>query len=205
MTFWHLHLLGEWFLYLFTPTALLWCFFKDLDVLGDQGCSGDSVVALLVNWNGVLELSKHIHSCGSYHNADGEFHLNISSWFVAYGQLRQLYLLWRRHKVKADLHRTDEAQNKAETRVCSYLAPCKNHLFIAKLAAGFAAKGLLNLITSSPVATGLAHWYSSFDSIKFSLGERCLVLYINLPSCEFTTFYHYKSQSHELICGFRSV
>ncbi len=28
------------------------------------------------------------------------------------------------------LHRTDEARNKTETRVCSYLAPCKTHLFI---------------------------------------------------------------------------
>ncbi len=33
----------------------------------------------------------------------------------------------------------------------------KNHLFMTQLAAGFAAKGLLNLMTSSPVATGLAH------------------------------------------------
>ncbi len=32
----------------------------------------------------------------------------------------------------------------------------KSHLFMTQLAAGFAAKGLLNLITSSPVATGLA-------------------------------------------------
>ncbi len=59
--------------------------------------------------------------------------------------------------VKAGLHCTDEAQNKAETRVCSYPAPCKNHLFMTQLAAGFASKGLLNLMTSSPVATGLAH------------------------------------------------
>ncbi len=33
----------------------------------------------------------------------------------------------------------------------------KNYLFMTQLAAGFAAKGLLNLMTSSPVATGLAH------------------------------------------------
>ncbi len=33
----------------------------------------------------------------------------------------------------------------------------KNHLFMTQLAAGFAAKGLLNLMTSSPVATGLVH------------------------------------------------
>ncbi len=33
----------------------------------------------------------------------------------------------------------------------------KSHLFITQLAADFAAKGLLNLMTSSPVATGLAH------------------------------------------------
>ncbi len=52
---------------------------------------------------------------------------------------------------------TDEAQNQAETRVCSYPAPFKNHLLITQLAVGFAAKGLLNLLTSSPVATGLAH------------------------------------------------
>ncbi len=32
----------------------------------------------------------------------------------------------------------------------------KNHLFMTQLAAGFAAKDLLNLMTSSPVATGLA-------------------------------------------------
>ncbi len=52
---------------------------------------------------------------------------------------------------------TDEAQNKAETREYSYLAQCKNYLFITQLASGFAAKLLLNLMTSSPVATGLAH------------------------------------------------
>ncbi len=33
----------------------------------------------------------------------------------------------------------------------------KNHLFMTHLAAGFAAKGLLNLMTSGTVATGLAH------------------------------------------------
>ncbi len=38
-------------------------------------------------------------------------------------QFRQLSLLWRRHKVKTGLHYTDEAQNQAETRVCSYPAP----------------------------------------------------------------------------------
>ncbi len=46
----------------------------------------------------------------------------------------------------------------------------KNHLVMTQLAAGFAAKGLLNLMTSGPVATGLFHKYSSFDFIKFSLG-----------------------------------
>ncbi len=29
--------------------------------------------------------------------------------------------------VKSGLHCTDEAQNKAETYVCSYLAPCKKN------------------------------------------------------------------------------
>ncbi len=38
--------------------------------------------------------------------------------------------MWRRHKVEAGLHCTDEAQKKAETRVCSYLAPCKNSPFL---------------------------------------------------------------------------
>ncbi len=52
---------------------------------------------------------------------------------------------------------TDEAQIEAETYVCSYLAPCKNPLFMTQFAANFTAKGLLNLMTSSPVATGLAH------------------------------------------------
>ncbi len=33
----------------------------------------------------------------------------------------------------------------------------KTSLFMTQLAADFAAKGLLNLMTSSPVATGLAH------------------------------------------------
>ncbi len=47
---------------------------------------------------------------------------------------------------------------------------------MTQLAADFAAKGLLNLIMSSPVAMGLAHWYSSFDFIKFSLRERCSVV-----------------------------
>ncbi len=75
---------------------------------------------------------------------------------MASDQFRQLSLLWKRHKVKANLHCIDEAQNKAEARVCSYLAPCKNDLFMTQLAAGFDAKGLLNLMTSSPVAKGLA-------------------------------------------------
>ncbi len=61
------------------------------------------------------------------------------------------------HKVIAGLHFTDEAHNKAETRVCSYLAPYKTPFFMTQLAAVFAAGGLLNLMTSSPVATGLAH------------------------------------------------
>ncbi len=60
-------------------------------------------------------------------------------------------------KFKGRANRTDEAQNKTETREYSYLAPCKNNLFMTQLAASFAAKGLLNLMTSSPVATGLAH------------------------------------------------
>ncbi len=33
----------------------------------------------------------------------------------------------------------------------------KIHLFVSQLAASFAATDLLNLMTSSPVATGLAH------------------------------------------------
>ncbi len=33
----------------------------------------------------------------------------------------------------------------------------KTSLFMTQLAADFAAKGLLNLMASSPVATGLAH------------------------------------------------
>ncbi len=33
----------------------------------------------------------------------------------------------------------------------------KNHLFMTQLAADFAAKGQLNLMTSSQEATGLAH------------------------------------------------
>ncbi len=79
------------------------------------------------------------------------------SWFVASDQFRQLSFLWRRHNVKANLHSTDEAQNKAETRVGSYPAPCLKPFFMTQLAAGFAAKGLLILMMSSPVATGLAH------------------------------------------------
>ncbi len=50
--------------------------------------------------------------------------VNNMSWFVVSDQIRHLSLLWRRHKVKACLHRTDEAQNQAETRVCSYPVPC---------------------------------------------------------------------------------
>ncbi len=67
---------------------------------------------------------------------------------------------------------------------------------MTQLAAGFAAKGLLYLMTSSPVATGLAHLYSSFDFIKFSLGERYSVIYNYLPEWRIL---------HELIFGFRSV
>ncbi len=53
---------------------------------------------------------------------------------------------------------------------------------MTQLAADFAAKGLLNLMTSSPVATGLAHLSS--------------VVYIYSPELRIL---------HELICGFRSV
>ncbi len=35
----------------------------------------------------------------------------------------------------------------------------KSHLFMTQLAAGFAAIGRLNFMTSSPVATGLAHYW----------------------------------------------
>ncbi len=70
------------------------------------------------------------------------------------------------------------------------------NLFMTQLAASFAAKGLLNLMTSGPVATGLADLYSSIDFIKFSLGERRSVVYIYLPELQIL---------HELICGFRSA
>ncbi len=56
-------------------------------------------------------------------------HFFTSLITVASDQFRQLSLLWRRHKVKAGLRCTDETQNKAETYVCSYLAPCKNPPF----------------------------------------------------------------------------
>ncbi len=67
------------------------------------------------------------------------------SWFVASDQFRQLSLLWSRHKVKANLHCADEAQNKAEAGACSYLAPYKNrlftlihgHIFVRKIAFDF--------------------------------------------------------------------
>ncbi len=80
----------------------------------------------------------------------------LHDWFVASDQLRELSLLRRRHKDQAILQCTDEAQNKAETRVCTKLAPCKNHFFMTQLADGFAAKGLFILMTSGSVATGLA-------------------------------------------------
>ncbi len=67
---------------------------------------------------------------------------------------------------------------------------------MTQLAAEFAAKGLLNLMKSSPVATGLAHKYSSLDFINFLLGERYSVVYNYLPEWRIL---------HELICGFRSV
>ncbi len=37
------------------------------------------------------------------------------SWFVSSDQLRQLSLVRRHHKAKANLQSTDQAQNKAET------------------------------------------------------------------------------------------
>ncbi len=46
----------------------------------------------------------------------GEFYMN---YFVSSDQFRQLSLLWKRHKVKAGLRCTDEAQSKAEIYVCS--------------------------------------------------------------------------------------
>ncbi len=71
---------------------------------------------------------------------------------MASDQFRHLPLVWRRHKVKAGLHCADEAQNKAETRACSILAPCKKPPFHDT-----AGNDLLNLMTISPVATRLAH------------------------------------------------
>ncbi len=41
------------------------------------------------------------------------------SWLVVSDQFRQLSLLRRRYEDKAGLPCTDEAQNKAETRVCT--------------------------------------------------------------------------------------
>ncbi len=38
---------------------------------------------------------------------------------MASDPLRQLSLLRRRHKVKANVHCSDEAQNKAETHACT--------------------------------------------------------------------------------------
>ncbi len=39
------------------------------------------------------------------------------SWFVAFDQLRQLCLLWRRHNFKANLRHTNEAQIRQKKRV----------------------------------------------------------------------------------------
>ncbi len=44
---------------------------------------------------------------------------------------------------------------------------------MTQLAASFAVKGLLILMTSSSVATGLTHLYSSFDLIKCS-AQMCI-------------------------------
>ncbi len=79
------------------------------------------------------------------------------SWFVASDQFRQLSLLWRRYKVKSGLHCTDEAQKRPKHVYAITQRHVKTPLFMTQLAAGLAAKGLLNLMTSSPVATGLAH------------------------------------------------
>ncbi len=66
------------------------------------------------------------------------------SWLVTTDQFRQLSLLRRRHKVKANLQCTDEAQNKVETRVCTLLAPCKEDFFIFNIECG--ADGMLLLL-----------------------------------------------------------
>ncbi len=47
---------------------------------------------------------------------------------------------------------------------------------MTQLAAALTAKGLLIPVVSSPVVTRFA--YSSFDLIKFALGERCSDEYI---------------------------
>ncbi len=92
-----------------------------------------SILWRLVPWPQVWPINTHhLISSNFYLESDvqsvyiiypsGEFYM---SWFVASDQFRQLSLLWRRHKVKAGLHCTDEVQNQAETYVCSYQAPCK--------------------------------------------------------------------------------
>ncbi len=78
--------------------------------------------------------------------------MNIYNSFISGATIEiQLSLLPRRHEVKANLRYTDEAQGKAETRVYTQLPPCKN-TSTTPLAASFAAKGLLILMTSSFVA-----------------------------------------------------
>ncbi len=49
-----------------------------------------------------------------WQNEDAIYYMSL---FEASVQFRQLSLLWRRHKFKAELQYTDEARNKAETRV----------------------------------------------------------------------------------------
>ncbi len=54
------------------------------------------------------------------------------SYFVASDQFKQLSLLRNCHKVKAYLQCTDESQNRAETRIYTYLVTCKKHFIMTQ-------------------------------------------------------------------------
>ncbi len=68
---------------------------------------------------------------------------------MASDQFRQLSLLRRRHKAKAGLHCTDEAQNQAEHVSADTQRHVKNHIFIQQIITGFNLYGTHErLITS---------------------------------------------------------
>ncbi len=110
----------------------------------------------------------------NYLYTSGEFYM---SWFVASDQFRQLSLLWRRYKVKAGLHCTDEAQNTAETYACGYLAPCKSPPFSRQILLSLKPRVSESAVYESMICIWMivrSACYTSMSAYDFAFREYAL-------------------------------